>query len=423
LTGADLCLKIQVDLVLEGVGCDDQNMESNVKKALQIILSGTEQVTPLPELEAKLQEGRPLRIKLGADPTAPDLHLGHAVVFEKLRQLQQLGHEIYFLIGDFTARIGDPTGKSQTRKPLETAEILENAKTYLAQLGKILDTTKTRVVYNSHWLGNLNLSETIKVMAKTTLAQLLAREDFATRLQHNQSIGFHELLYPLLQGYDSVFLNADIELGGTDQTFNLLMGRQLQEQFGQKAQVIITLPILEGLDGVQKMSKSLGNYIGLFEEAQIAFGKLMSIGDVLMWRYWLLLGGKTEAEVAQMRTEVEQGTLHPMLAKKELAQTIVAKFWSAQEAKAARHHFEAIFQDKDFSAAQEICVALPATCWIVDLLKAVAAVESSSQAKRLLEEGAVKLDGQVITGFKAPVTWNEGSILVCGKKFVARLKR
>lgn len=397
-------------------------MSNKITTALEKIVAGTEQVTPLHELEAKLAENRPLKIKLGADPTAPDLHLGHAVVFEKLRQFQELGHEIYFLIGDFTARIGDPTGRSQTRKPLETPEILENAKTYMHQLSKILDINKTKIVYNSEWLGNLNLSETIKVMGKTTLAQLLAREDFALRLENNQSIGFHELMYPILQGYDSVFLHADVELGGTDQTFNLLMGRQLQEQYGQKPQVIITLPILEGLDGVQKMSKSLGNYVGLFEEAGTAFGKLMSISDKLMWRYALLLGGKTPTEISSMQASVDAGTLHPMNVKKDLAQTIVAKFWSQIEAQDARKNFEALFQERDLTAAKEVQISLPSPCWIVDLMREAGAIESSSQAKRLIEDGAVKLNDQTIKDFKASVTWQNSSTLVCGKKFAAKLK-
>ena len=396
-------------------------MPKDPQTALEIILSGTQQVTPLAELQRKLQLNRPLKIKLGADPTAPDLHLGHAVVFEKLRQLQDLGHEIYFLIGDFTARIGDPTGKSQTRKPLTTQEIEDNAKTYLQQVGKILDQTATKVVYNSHWLGNLTLNETIKIMAKTTLAQLLAREDFANRLENAQSIGFHELLYPILQGYDSVFLQADIELGGTDQTFNLLMGRQLQESFGQEPQVIITLPILEGLDGVNKMSKSLNNYIGLFEPASDAYTKIMSISDELMWRYWLLLGGKTTTQITQLQQDVAQGNAHPMELKKQLAYTIVSKFWSDQEADAAHAQFTAVVQQKDFSQVATIKIELTSPCWIVDLLRATGAIDSSSQAKRLLAEGAVKLDGQVITDFKATVAWQVGSLLCCGKKFVAKL--
>lgn len=398
-------------------------MSQEVKKALEIITSGTEQVTPLKELEEKLKEGRPLKIKLGADPTAPDLHLGHTVVFEKMRQLQDLGHQIYFLIGDFTARIGDPTGKSKTRKPLEKEEIERNAKTYLEQVGKILDKEKTKVVYNSQWLGAMDLSKTIKVMAKTTLAQLMAREDFANRQKNNESIGFHELLYPVLQGYDSVFLEADIELGGTDQTFNLLMGRQLQEQFGQKPQVIITLPILEGLDGKQKMSKSLGNYVGVSEDAETAYAKLMSISDELMWRYWLLLLGKTESQIKEMQTDVQAGKAHPMELKKEMARLITAKFWSEQEAAQGQEKFESIFQDKDFSVAKELSVELKNPCWIVDMLRETGAIQSSSQAKRLIEDGAVKLDGHTISDFKAEVTWNDGSTLQCGKKFVVKLIR
>lgn len=398
-----------------------RTMSTDISKALEIITSGTEQVTPLKELEAKLKEGRPLKIKLGADPTAPDLHLGHTVVFEKLRQFQDLGHEVVFLIGDFTARIGDPTGKSETRKPLETEEIENNAKTYLDQVGKILDKDKTTVVYNSHWLGKMNFSEVIKIMAKTTLAQIVSREDFANRHKNNESIGFHELMYPVLQGYDSVHLEADVELGGTDQTFNLLMGRQLQEQFGQKPQVIITLPILEGLDGKQKMSKSLGNYVGLSEGAKTAYAKLMSISDELMWRYWLLLLGKTESQIEQMKADVQTGKAHPMDLKKEMAQTITAKFWSESEAAQARESFQAIFQQKDFSAAHEAVVELDSPCWIVDLLKAVKAAQSTSQAKRLIEDGAVKLDEKPVTDFKAEVSWQDGSVLQSGKKLIVKL--
>lgn len=396
-------------------------MSKDIKEILEILTAGTAQVTPMVELEAKLKLGRPLKIKLGADPTAPDLHLGHAVIFEKLRQFQELGHEIYFLIGDFTARIGDPTGKSQTRKPLETEEIEQNAKTYLSQLGKILDKNQTKVVYNSHWLSGLDLSQTIKIMAKTTLAQLITREDFANRLEKKESIGFHELMYPILQGYDSVFLNADVELGGTDQTFNLMMGRQLQEQFGQKPQVIITMPILEGLDGRQKMSKSLNNYIGLFESAQTAYAKLMSISDELMWRYWLLLGGKTDNEIIDLKAKIEDGSLHPMDVKKQMAATIVSKFWSKDEAQKAGESFEAVFQNKDFSQVKEIRLDLPQSCWIVDLLKAADPALSSSQAKRLIEEGAVKLDNQQILDFKAIVDWSDGFVLQAGKKLIIKL--
>ncbi len=398
-------------------------MSKDIKAIMETLTAGTAQVTPIAELEAKLKLDRPLKIKLGADPTAPDLHLGHAVIFEKLRQFQELGHEIYFLIGDFTARIGDPTGKSQTRKPLETEEIERNAKTYLNQLSKILDAGRTKIVYNSHWLSGLDLSQVIKIMAKTTLAQLITREDFANRLERKESIGFHELMYPLLQGYDSVFLNADVELGGTDQTFNLMMGRQLQEQFGQKPQVIITMPILEGLDGKQKMSKSLNNYIGLFESAKTAYAKLMSISDELMWRYWLLLGGKTDREIEVLKAKIDDGSLHPMELKKQMASTIVSKFWSREEANEAEGSFEAIFQNRDFSQVKELKVDLPESCWIVDLIKAADPSLSSSQAKRLIEEGAVKLDGQLISDFKVIVSWTDGMVLQAGKKLIVKLAK
>lgn len=398
-------------------------MNKDIKAILEILSAGTAQVTPIAGLEAKLKLDRPLKIKLGADPTAPDLHLGHAVIFEKLRQFQELGHEIYFLIGDFTARIGDPTGKSQTRKPLETEEIERNAKTYLNQLSKILDASRTKIVYNSHWLGSLDLSQVIKIMAKTTLAQLITREDFANRLERKESIGFHELMYPLLQGYDSVFLNADVELGGTDQTFNLMMGRQLQEQFGQSPQVIITMPILEGLDGKQKMSKSLNNYIGLFESAQTAYAKLMSISDELMWRYWLLLGGKTDREIEVLKAKIDDGSLHPMELKKQMASTIVSKFWSREEANEAEGSFEAIFQNRDFSQVKELKIDLPESSWIVDLIKAADPSLSSSQAKRLIEEGAVKLDGLQISDFKAIVSWTDGMVLQAGKKLIVKLAK
>ncbi len=396
-------------------------MSKKIERALEVITSGTEQVTPLKELEEKLKENRPLRIKLGADPTAPDLHLGHAVVLEKMRQFQDLGHEIYFLIGDFTARIGDPTGKSRTRKPLDTEQITGNAQTYLKQVGKILDPKKLQVVYNSHWLKDINLAESIKIMAKVTLAQLITREDFANRQKNKQSIGFHELFYPILQAYDSVHLKADVELGGTDQTFNLLMGRQLQEAYGQKPQVIITLPILEGLDGKQKMSKSLNNYVGLFEDATTAYSKLMSIPDSLMWRYYTLLVGTSKDEINQMKLDVERGITHPMDIKKQMAYTIVSKFWSEQEATAGQKQFEAIFQEKDYTKAKEIRIELNSPCWIVALLKEIKAVESTSQAKRLIESGAIKLDGRVIKDFKADIEWHNNSILQCGKKLVLKL--
>lgn len=395
----------------------------SVQEQLEIIKSGTVQTLPEADLIKKLSSGKKLKIKLGMDPTAPDLHLGHAVVLNKMRQFQDLGHEVIFLIGDFTTLIGDPTGKSKTRPPLSEEEIKRNAATYFEQVCKILDKNKTIVRYNSEWLGKLSFTDVIKLAGKTTLARIIEREDFQKRLSENNSIGFHELFYPIMQGYDSVALEADVELGGTDQTFNLLMGRFLQEQFNQEPQIIITVPILEGLDGVQKMSKSLGNYVGLWEEAENAFGKLMSVSDELMWKYYLLLGGKTEREITQMKQQVQDESLHPMTAKKDMAELIVSRFWSQEEAIAARAQFENLFQKQDYTQATESNVLdlLPQPCWIVDLLKATKAVVSSSDAKRLIESGAVSINGETVADFKAMLTCANGTIVKAGKHKIYKL--
>lgn len=395
-----------------------------VREQLEIIKSGTVQALPEDDLIKKLSSGRKLKIKLGMDPTAPDLHLGHAVVLSKMRQFQDLGHEVTFLIGDFTALIGDPTGKSKTRPPLSIEEIKHNAMTYFEQVCKILDKNKTVIRYNSEWLEPLKFSDIVKLAAKTTLARMIEREDFQKRLEDNTPIGFHELFYPIMQGYDSVALQSDVELGGTDQTFNLLMGRFLQEQHGQEPQVIITMPILEGLDGVQKMSKSLGNYVGLWEPAHEAFGKLMSISDELMWKYYLLLGGKTDGEIKEMQQQVQGQVLHPMVAKKNMAQLIVGRFWSEQESIAARQQFEDLFQRHDYSQATEVSVldVLAQPCWIVELLKNVGAVGSSSDAKRLIESGAVILDGNIIQDFKATLVCSAGMVLKVGKHKIYKLR-
>ncbi|MFA5075495.1 MAG: tyrosine--tRNA ligase [Candidatus Babeliales bacterium] len=399
-------------------------MNNNLKETLKTLKSGTVQVLPEEDFLKKLSNGKKLKIKLGMDPTAPDLHLGHAVVLSKLRQFQFLGHEIIFLIGDFTARIGDPTGKSKTRPPLSEEQIKKNSETYLNQVGKILDITKTKVCYNSEWLSKLSFADVIKLAGKVTLARLIEREDFAKRMKENEAIGFHELFYPILQGYDSVFLKADIELGGTDQTFNLLMGRFLQEQFDQEPQVIITVPILEGLDGVQKMSKSLGNYVGLWEAADQAYGKLMSISDELMWRYYLLLLDKTEDQIEQMQLDVKTEKLHPMNLKKQMAHDIIKKFWSEQEAKFAQEKFESLFQKKDYSVATEIEMPKDNSnpIWIVDLLKLLGVVTTSSQVKRLLQEGAVFIDGQEIKDLKAEIYWTQGQIIKVGKHKIFKIK-
>ncbi len=382
----------------------------------------TIQVLPEGELEKKLETGKKLKIKLGMDPTSPDLHLGHAVVLSKLKEFQDAGHDVIFLIGDFTARIGDPTGRSKTRPPLTEEAIKHNTKTYFDQVSKILDPKKITVRYNSELLDPLSAKDIVKLCAKVTLARLTEREDFKNRIETNQPIGFHELLYPLFQGYDSVALNADVELGGTDQTFNLLMGRYLQEQYGQSAQVVITMPLLEGLDGQQKMSKSLGNTIGLTEPAEQAFGKLMSISDVLMWRYMHVLLCKDKQEMSVLEERVAGGTLHPMELKKNMARDIVAKFWSPAEADAALKQFEAVFQKKDYSQAQEVTLGnLANPIWIVDLLKALDAIKTSSEAKRLIESGSVSIDEKAVTDFKAEIKWKSGMTIKVGKHRIYRI--
>lgn len=396
----------------------------DLQKQLDRIAHGTVQVVPLEGLKKKLEQGRPLRIKLGADPTSPDLHLGHAVVLSKMRDFQDLGHEVIFLIGDYTARIGDPSGKSKTRPVLEQKDIEQNMITYFHQVSKILDPKKTTVRYNSEWLDKLSSSDFLKLCGKVTLAQLTEREDFASRMAEHKPIGFHELLYPIMQAYDSVALKADVELGGTDQTFNLLFGRTLQEQFGQAPQVVITLPLLEGLDGVQKMSKSLGNAISLAEPAQDAFGKLMSISDTLMWRYFFLLLGVSKQELSQMEERVAAGNTHPMELKKTMAHDIVAKFWSLEEADAAQKQFETLFQKRDMSAAQE--VTLPADIanpiWIVELLKVLKVVNTGSEGRRLIEQGAVSIDGEATKDGKAEVALCNDMIIKAGKHKIFKIK-
>jgi len=396
---------------------------NETKTVLEDIAQGTVQIVPEGELQKKLSSGKKLNIKLGMDPTSPDLHLGHAVVLSKLKQFQDLGHNVIFLIGDFTSRIGDPSGRSKTRPSLSDEDIANNMKTYFEQVGKILDADKVQVRYNSEWLSKLDMADLVKLAAKVTVARLIEREDFKNRLEQKQPISFHELLYPIFQGYDSVVLDADVELGGTDQTFNLLMGRFLQEQFGKEPQVVITVPLLEGLDGTQKMSKSLGNAIGLAEPAEQAFGKLMSISDTLMWRYFELLLGTPKAEISQMQERVAASNLHPMSLKKDMAHKIVAKFWSLREADEARATFEALFQKKDYSKAKE--VSLPSgtanPLWVVDLLKLIGAIKTSSEAKRLIEANGLSIDGEVVSDFKASISWKTGMIIKAGKHRIYQL--
>jgi tyrosyl-tRNA synthetase len=396
----------------------------NELEIIKLLTAGTVNIYSEDELVKAIKSGKKLKIKLGADPTAPDLHLGHAVVFSKLKQFQELGHEVIFLIGNFTAQIGDPTGKDKTRPPLTADAIKHNLQSYFDQVGRVLDPAKITIVYNADWLSKLSCADVVSLLAKVTLARIIERDDFEKRIKNNQAISMHELMYPIFQGYDSVELHADVELGGTDQTFNLLMGRFLQEQFNQKPQIAITMPLLIGLDGVHKMSKSLGNYVGLNESAENAFGKLMSISDTLMWHYYELLLNKDSQQVAQMQEAVKSGAAHPMNLKKEMAQAIVVRFWSAEQAAAARNQFEALFQKQDYSQATE--VSLPHDfanpVWIVELLKVLDAVKTSSDAKRLIEAGSVHIDEEVITDFKAVISWQVGTIVKVGKHRIYKIK-
>jgi tyrosyl-tRNA synthetase len=358
-------------------------------------------------LEASRKSGKPLRIKAGFDPTAPDLHLGHTVLIRKLRHFQQLGHTVIFLIGDSTALIGDPTGRNQTRKPLTREEISANAETYKEQVFKILDPIKTEVRYNSEWLDKLTYYDIVKLEAKFTVSQMLEREDFHKRFQAEESISMHELLYPIVQGYDSVMLECDVELGGTDQKFNLMRGRDLQRDAGQKPQIVLMTPILEGLDGVQKMSKSLGNAIGIQEPASEMYGKLMSINDELMWKYWTFLTDLPQSQIDAMRASVAAGKLHPMQAKKDLAHSITADFHTAAEADTAAEGWATQFQQKGVAEdLEEVEIPLldvespqfPNVIRLASLLVKLGLAASNGEATRKLNEGAVSIDGIKQTG-------------------------
>ncbi|MFA5998400.1 MAG: tyrosine--tRNA ligase [Candidatus Babeliales bacterium] len=399
-------------------------MKQNVEHALSILTSGIAQCIPQAELVKKIESGKKLQIKLGMDPTAPDLHLGHAVVLKKLRQFQDLGHDVIFLIGDYTARIGDPTGKSKTRPPLTEEQIKNNAKTYFAQVGKILDLDKLTIRYNSEWLSKLTFADVISLCSKVTVARLIEREDFANRLQQHIPISMHELLYPIMQAYDSVALKADVELGGTDQTFNLLCGRFLQEQMNQAPQVVITVPLLEGLDGVDKMSKSLGNAIGLFDQPSDAYGKLMSVSDALVFRYFSLLLSRTDEQIAKLKSDVASNVIHPMDLKKQMARELIATFWSESEADEAQKQFESLFQQRDFSKATEVTLSaqtMSAPVWIVKVLQELGALQSSSEGKRLIESGAVLVDDVVIKDFKAEIQVVPGMTLKVGKHKIYKI--
>ena len=393
-----------------------------MSEALEIIKRGAVDVLLEEEIIKKLEENRPLRIKAGFDPTAPDLHLGHTVLLNKLRQFQDLGHEIMFLIGDFTGMIGDPTGKSTTRPPLTREDVAENAKSYQEQTFKILDPDKTRVMFNSTWMNKMSSADLIQLAAKHTVARMLERDDFNKRYKSGQSIAIHEFLYPLIQGYDSVAMEADVELGGTDQKFNLLVGRQLQEAWGQKPQVVLTMPILEGLDGVQKMSKSLNNYIGITDPADEMFGKIMSISDDLMWRYFELLSFKSLNEIEKLRVSIEEGA-NPRDVKFLLAEEIVERFHSTDDAVKAKEAFIGRFQKGAIpDEMSEVQVkSEDGEIRLSNLLKEAGLTSSTSDAMRMIKQGAVKIDGEKIPA-QTVIKKGTNQVYQVGKRKFARIE-
>lgn len=399
----------------------------SVKEQVALIERGTVDLISREDLVKKLtrsvETGRPLTIKAGFDPTAPDLHLGHTVLLQKLRHFQVLGHEINFLIGDFTGLIGDPTGKSDTRPPLTREDIERNAETYKEQVFKILDPVKTKVVFNSTWLGELSSYEMIRLASQLTVARMLERDDFKKRFESNRPISIHEFLYPLIQGYDSVAMEADVELGGTDQLFNLLMGRDLQRNHGQEPQVVLTMPLLEGLDGVNKMSKSLGNYIGISEPPDAIFGKVMSISDELMFRYYELLSDLSMDEINGLRADMEAGRVHPKAVKVRLARELVARFHDQEAADAAERNFEQVFRNHELP--DEIPEKEIATdddeIWLPKLLLEAGLVRSTSDGRRMIKQNAVSVDGEKVRDVNANVAARGTVLLKVGKRRFCRV--
>jgi tyrosyl-tRNA synthetase len=402
------------------MSCKEECSQRVVTKAeLEQIQRGTVEVIDLDELKTKIGRGRPLRVKAGFDPTAPDIHLGHTVLIQKLKHFQEQGHDVIFLIGDFTGMIGDPSGKSETRKTLTREAVLANAETYKRQVFKILDPDKTVVAFNSHWMDAFSSADFVRLCSHYTVARMLEREDFSNRYASGKPIAIHEFLYPLVQGYDSVALRADVELGGTDQKFNLLMGRTLQRDYGQEPQVILTVPILEGLDGVQKMSKSLGNYIGIEEPAGDMFGKVMSVSDQLMWRYYELLSDRSLAEVARVQGDVEKGLLHPKQAKVDLALELVTRFHGADQARAAQGAFERVFARKENPEDMDVFQAtLGPESRLLVILDAAGLCPSRAEAKRLCRQGACTVNGEKILDPEQVLEPGEYVLKVGKKRFL-----
>ena len=397
-------------------------MNERLERQLAVIRSGADELIGERGLVEKLAAGKPLRVKLGMDPTAPDLHFGHTVVLEKLRQFQELGHQVVFVVGDFTAGIGDPSGKNATRPPLSHERIRENAKTYETQVFKVLDPEKTEIRCNSEWMGRMSAADMVRLSGKYTVARMLERDDFHKRYAQGRAIAVHEFLYPLTQAYDSVALQADVELGGTDQKFNLLVGRDIQREYGQKAQTVLTMPILEGLDGVNKMSKSLGNYIGVFEAPQEMFGKIMSLSDELMWRYFALLSLRSQAAIAGLKQAVDAGK-NPRDVKFELARELVGRFhdrnaaWKAQEgfvARFAKNKIPEDLEEMEMTAGEGLAIA--------KLLERTGLVKSASEGRRMIKQGAVRIDGEKINDkdFRFDAGFN--GVVAVGKRRMARVR-
>jgi tyrosyl-tRNA synthetase len=398
---------------------------SDLQDALDLIGRGADEIIKRDALEARLKLGRPLRVKAGFDPTAPDLHLGHTVLLNKMRQFQDLGHTVIFLIGDFTGMIGDPTGKNVTRKPLSREDIESNAKTYADQVYKVLDCEKTEVRFNSEWFGTMSAADMVRLAAKHTVARMLERDDFSKRYKAEQPIAIHEFLYPLVQGYDSVALKADVELGGTDQKFNLLVGRQLQEDAGQPAQIVLTMPLLEGTDGVAKMSKSLGNYIGINEPPNEIFGKIMRLSDEMMWRYFELLSfEKSLADLKELKGAVEHGRRNPRDLKMELARELTSRFHGAGAGEGAVRHWHEIVQGGGVPQDLELVdIRVPVDgIRIGALLKAAGLAPSSSEAMRKLGERAVRVDGEVVEARDLLLAAGSEHLLQLGKRGFARVR-
>ena len=396
-------------------------MEEKIKRQLDIIRRGSVEIIQEKELAEKLKKGKPLVVKAGFDPTAPDIHLGHTVLLRKMKHFQDLGHRVIFLIGDFTGMIGDPTNRSEIRKILSKEEVLKNAETYKKQVSKILDINKIEVKFNNDWLGKLNPYQIAELASKQTIARILERDDFYNRYKKGQDISLLEFLYPLFQAYDSVVLKADLELGGTDQKFNLLMARDIQKRYGQKEQVVLTTPLLEGTDGVQKMSKSLGNYIGINESAKDMFGKIMSINDELMWKYYELL---TDKDYQRLKEDVTHNRLHPKQAKIDLAKEIISFYHSASEAEKAEKEFEQVFKNKQAPENIPIFETDKEKIDILELLKKTNFASSTSASARLVQQGAITLDGVKITDIKAKIDIKDNSLLKAGKrKFIKIFKK